>query len=153
MTSAILKRLPANGSDKEDKMDIHLRRRFLAAPFLIALTLSACQTAAPAVVSDRLFFGRNIPAGGSVSNEQWDDFVRAVVTPRFPKGLTIFQGNGQWLDPRGDVVREPVFVIEVFHDRSAAAEASIAAIAAEYKKRFGQDAVLRVTSGSVIRFY
>ena len=129
-----------------------LPRYFRAAALLIALTLSACQTA-PAILSDRLFFGRNIPAGGTVSDAQWNEFLRAVVTPRFPKGLTIFQGNGQWLDPRGDVVREPVFVIEVFHDRSAAAEASIAAIAAEYKKRFGQDAVLRVTSGSVIRFY
>ena len=129
-----------------------LPRCFRAAALLIALTLSACQTA-PAILSDRLFFGRNIPAGGTVSDAQWNEFLRAVVTPRFPKGLTIFQGNGQWLDPRGDVVREPVFVIEVFHDRSAAAEASIAAIAAEYKKRFGQDAVLRVTSGSVIRFY
>ena len=129
-----------------------LPRYFRAAALLIALTLSACQTA-PAILSDRLFFGRNIPAGGTVSDAQWNEFLRAVVTPRFPKGLTIFQGNGQWLDPRGDVVREPVFVIEVFHDRSAAAEASIAAIAAAYKKRFGQDAVLRVTSGSVIRFY
>ena len=129
-----------------------LPRCFRAAALLIALTLSACQTA-PAILSDRLFFGRNIPAGGTVSDAQWNEFLRTVVTPRFPKGLTIFQGNGQWLDPRGDVVREPVFVIEVFHDRSAAAEASIAAIAAEYKKRFGQDAVLRVTSGSVIRFY
>ena len=129
-----------------------LPRYFRAAALLIALTLSACQTA-PAILSDRLFFGRNIPAGGTVSDAQWNEFLRTVVTPRFPKGLTIFQGNGQWLDPRGDVVREPVFVIEVFHDRSAAAEASIAAIAAEYKKRFGQDAVLRVTSGSVIRFY
>ena len=129
-----------------------LPRCFRAAALLIALTLSACQTA-PAILSDRLFFGRNIPAGGTVSDAQWNEFLRTVVTPRFPKGLTIFQGNGQWLDPRGDVVRGPVFVIEVFHDRSAAAEASIAAIAAEYKKRFGQDAVLRVTSGSVIRFY
>ena len=127
-------------------------RCFRAAALLIALTLSACQTA-PAILSDRLFFGRNIPAGGTVSDAQWNEFLRTVVTPRFPKGLTIFQGNGQWLDPRGDVVREAVFVIEVFHDRSPDAEASIAAIAAEYKKRFGQDAVLRVTSGSVIRFY
>jgi len=105
------------------------------------------------MVADRLFFGRDIPAGGMVSDVDWAQFLATVITPKFPNGLTIFQANGQWLDPRGNLVREPVFVVEVFHEKSDAIDASIAAIAAEYKKRFGQDAVLRATSGSQIVFY
>ena len=129
---------------------------------IVVLALSGCHTvgahgyvAAPAqvLVADRLFFGRTVPAGGKVSDAEWEQFLRTVVTPRFPRGLTIWQGQGQWVDPRGDLVRETVFVVEVFHQKSEEAEASIAAIAAEYKKQFGQDAVLRVTSGSAVRFY
>jgi hypothetical protein len=119
--------------------------------FILLLTL-ACHTAAP-FVADRLFFGRNIPAGGTVSDAQWDAFVRDAVTPRFPKGLTVWQGKGQWLDPRGNVVHEDVYVVEIVHDPNPADEAAIAAIAAEYKKRFGQDAVMRVTERSTMRFY
>ncbi len=133
------------------------------AAILVAFTIAGCHSAdlrnarpappAQTLIADRLFFGRNIPAGGTVSDAQWSEFLRAVVTPRFPKGLTVWQGSGQWLDPRGDLVKESVFVVEVFHDAGDEAEASIAAIAAEYKKRFGQDAVLRVSSESLIRFY
>ena len=105
------------------------------------------------MVSDRLFFGRDIPAGGTVSDVDWAQFLATVVTPRFPEGLTIWQASGQWRDPRGNIVREPVFIVEIFHEKSDAIDASIAAIAAEYKKRFGQDAVLRAISGSQIVFY
>ena len=105
------------------------------------------------MVADRLFFGRNIPAGGTVSDVDWAQFMSTVVTPRFPKGLTVWQANGQWLDPRGIIVREPVFIVEIFHEKSDELEASIVAIAVEYKKRFGQDAVLRAVSGSQILFY
>jgi hypothetical protein len=128
-----------------------LTRRF--ASIILALTLLACQTAGPSFVADRLFFGRNVPAGGTVSDVAWEEFLRDVVTPRFPKGLTVWQARGQWLDPRGEIVREPVFIIEVFHERNEKDEAAIAAIAAEYKKRFGQDAVLQVISATEMRFH
>jgi uncharacterized protein DUF3574 len=125
---------------------------------ILALAVSSCRTAAvqtPAqtMVADRLFFGRDIPAGGTVSDVDWAQFLATVITPRFPEGLTIWQANGQWLDPRGNIVREPVFIVEIFHEKSDKVEASIVAIAVEYKKRFGQDAVLRATSGSQIVFY
>jgi len=128
--------------------------RAIAASFVIAALLAGgCQTIAPSMVADRMFFGRNIPAGGVVSESDWNDFLRSHVTRRFPKGLTVWQGSGQWLDPRGELVREPVFIVEVFHQPSDLTDQAIAAIAAEYKKRFGQDAVLRVITDSRIRFY
>lgn len=134
-------------------------KRRAASLYLALFIATSCRTAdlrAPAaqtVIADRLYFGRNIPAGGTVSESDWKQFVETIVTPRFPSGLTVFQGDGQWLDPRGTLVREAVFVLEVFHAGDAASEAAISAIAAEYKKRFGQDAVLRMSSGSAIRFY
>ena len=133
-------------------------RRLSTAALIFALALPGCRSAsvqstAQTMVADRLFFGRDIPAGGTVSDVDWAQFLSSVITPRFPEGLTIWQASGQWRDPRGNVVREPVFIVEIFHEKSAEIDASIAAIAAEYTRRFGQDAVLRATSGSQIVFY
>lgn len=123
---------------------------------VFALVLTACSyyvAPQPNVVIDRLFFGANIPGGGQVSAEEWQTFVREVVTPRFKEGLTIFEGNGQWLDPRGEIVREHVMVVEVAHPTRRGIDDDLRAIANEYKRRFRQDAVLRMTVPARMTFY
>lgn len=121
-----------------------MQRRFVLA---VLFALCACHSAAP-FVADRLFFGRNIPTGGTVSESQWVAFVRDVVTPRFPNGLTIFAAKGEW---RGGA--EDVYVVEIVHVPTPPDEEKIAQIAGEYKKRFAQETVLRVTSGARMRLY
>ncbi|HJW95565.1 MAG TPA: DUF3574 domain-containing protein [Thermoanaerobaculia bacterium] len=120
---------------------------------LAALLVIGMGCASNAVVVDRLFFGTNIPGGGVVSDDEWKSFVKDVVTPKFKDGLTVLEGDGQWLDPRGDLVREHVHIVEVAHKRDAATDDAIRAIADEYKKRFKQDAVLRVTEPVTLRLY
>ena len=127
-----------------------------AALVLLLCGLSACatgQAAGKASIGDRLFFGRAIPSGGNVTDAEWDAFVAEVVTPRFPDGLSIWRGQGQWRDAKGLVVREEMYSIEIFHEGTAAQENSISEIANEYKRRFRQEAVLRVTSKAAMRFY
>jgi len=129
------------------------------ASFALVFLLSACGhwtyyvAPQPNVVIDRLFFGTNIPSGGRVSDEEWKTFVRDVVTPRFKDGLTIFEGDGQWLDPRGDLVREHVMVVEIAHPTRGAIDDDLRVIADEYKKRFHQDSVLRLTVPARMVFY
>lgn len=125
------------------------RRAALAALLFLA---TACASTGGMVV-DRLFFGTNIPSGGQVSDEEWRTFIKDVVTPRFKDGLTVLEGDGQWLDPRGDVVREHVHIVEVAHKPGIDADQAIQSIAGEYKKRFKQDAVLRVTAPVTMRLY
>ena len=109
--------------------------------------------AGPAQVADRLFFGQSIPGGGMVSAEEWNAFLRDVITPRFPDGLTVWRADGQWLEARGVLAREPVIVLEVVHEPSPAVEDALREIAEEYKRRFAQEAVLRVTSTVFYRLY
>ena len=99
-----------------------------------------------AMVADRLVFGRAIPGGGTVSDAQWTRFMAEVVTPRFPNGLTVWHAEGQWTGSSGVLVREPVAVVEVLHPPDPETDAMMLAIAEEYRRRFGQDAVLRVTA-------
>jgi hypothetical protein len=128
------------------------RRLMLALVFL----LTACASVAPpvenAVIADRLFCGRAIPGGGMVSDEDWNAFMRDVVTPRFPDGLTIWRAEGQWRGKDGEMVREPVMIIEILHPLGGAFDRAIGEIAAEYRRRFRQDAVMRVTMPAWMEF-
>lgn len=107
----------------------------------------------PVLVADRLFFGRAIPGGGFVSEEEWAMFLHDVVTPRFPEGLTIWRAYGQWTDSRGQLIRESVLVLEVLHPPGPRVDSSLAAIARQYKGRFHQGSVLRVSTPAVGHFY
>lgn len=115
---------------------------------LVAILLLSC---AHGWVSERLYCGRSVPGGGMVSDEEWARFVAEVVTPRFPDGLTIWRADGQWREG-AEIVREPVMIIEVLHRGDPASRASIEAIAREYRTRFRQSAVLRVSSRASAAF-
>ncbi len=104
-------------------------------------------------VADRLVFGLAIPGGGAVSDSAWTAFFREIVTPRFPSGLTIWRAEGQWLDPHGVLVDEPVVVVEVFHAPDTPPDSVFEAIARTYRVRFKQDAVLRTSVDVRSRFY
>lgn len=95
---------------------------------------------------DRLYFGRAIADTGVVTDSAWVGFLRDVVTPRFPEGITVLRAEGQWRGANGSVVREPSFVLEVIHQRTSAGETALGEIIAEYKRRFRQEAVMRITS-------
>lgn len=137
-----------------------ITRLAIAAAFVLLLgacvarqTVPHADPAATTMVADRLFLGREIPGDGAVSDGEWAAFLEEVVTPRFPDGLTVWRAEGQWRDPRGITVREPVMVIEVLYPHGSEAEASIAEIAEEYRRRFRQDAVLRVTEDARVWFF
>ena len=118
---------------------------------LTVVLLTACAHLAPppedAVVSDRLFCGLSIPGGGEVTQQQLDAFIAEVVTPRFPEGFTLWRAKGQWRG--GD---EASFVIEIIHPFDAKIEAAVHEIAEEYRSRFHQDAVMRVTVPAKLEF-
>lgn len=102
-----------------------------------------CESGDSALVRDVLYFGRNRPDGGQVSDADWRAFLDEVVTPRFPAGLTVVEATGQWKSQSGQVERERAEVLTVLHAGDAPARRAIAEVAAEYKRRFQQEAVLR----------
>ncbi len=95
---------------------------------------------ATGVVSDRLFCGLSIPAGGTVAQAELDAFIEEVVTPRFPQGFTVWRAKGQWKGGSEDVM-----ILEFLRPNDPKLEAAVEQIAAEYRQRFRQEAVLRVT--------
>jgi hypothetical protein len=105
----------------------------------------ACASGEQASIAEVVYFGANKP-GGVVSPEEWSTFLREVVTPKFPAGLSVWQASGQWQGGDGTLTKESTFVLSLVHARASSFEASVRAIIAEYKRRFQQEAVLRVKS-------
>ena len=128
-----------------------LRPSFLAIAFFLAACAHVTPPIEQGVIADRLFCGRAIPGGGSVSDEEWSAFVHEMVTPRFPDGFTVWRAEGQWKGSDG-TVREPVMIIEILHPFDRRFDVMIEEIADEYRRRFRQDAVMRVTMPARMEF-
>jgi len=139
-------------------------RQSLAIAALL-LTLGGCATAPPptapstcraplkAMTQVDLYFGRNIPGGGEVSDAQWRQFLDEVVTPRFPDGLSVLDVYGQWKSTRtGALARERSKRLSIIVPDAAAAAANVEAIKAAYKQRFRQESVLQSEAGVCAAF-
>lgn len=130
----------------------------MARAVLAALLLCACAPAKRSagmepVVTERLYFGRNIGDTLGVNDSLWAIFVKDVVSAQFPAGFTVWGAAGGWRDSTGRTMREPTFVLEVVHPvGAAAADSAIAAVIAEYKRRFHQQSVLRVVTAGRANF-
>ena len=114
--------------------------------------VAACAVEDSAMVRDVVYFGRNRPDGGVVSDAEWQAFLNEVVTPRFPAGLTVVDAVGQWKGESGVVEQERSEIVTLMHDGGPRARTAVAELAAEYKRRFRQEAVLRERTPTCARF-
>ena len=92
----------------------------------------------------RMFFGRSRGGEEVVSDAAWRQFLAREVTPRFPDGLTVLDGDGQWRNSAGAIERERSKLLVVIASPGEASMRRTTEIARAYKTRFGQDSVLRV---------
>ena len=101
-----------------------------------------------------LFFGRDRGGRRAVSDAEWSDFLASVVTPRFPDGLTVFDGYGQWRNPASGLIgRSPdVKIVLIAAPRSPDLAARLAALIDAYKIRFHQQSVGIITRDSCAAF-
>ncbi|MFD1215926.1 DUF3574 domain-containing protein [Microbulbifer celer] len=111
----------------------------------------ACRAGESLQVYNRLYFGTRRP-GGAVSNAEWEDFLREVITPRFPEGLTVLTGRGQWQTTTGHIVRERSYVLTVVYPERAEKETAVAEVIQAYKNQFNQESVLRIRSQACVSF-
>lgn len=123
-----------------------------------AMTFETAQVSGTTTFADsyyrtELYFGRSIPGGGIVTEEEWDKFLAEVVTPRFPDGFTILKATGQYREANGTIDREPSEVLLFFYParKRTAGRRKIEEIRRAYVKQFKQESVLRFDYPSTVR--
>lgn len=137
------------------------RRHFLRAATLFPALLPQLsaeervnrpKAAAEVWARTELYFGTN-KRDGEVSDAEFANFVDLEVTKRFPDGLTLLTGYGQFRNSNGTLIREKSHVLVLFyplqiHD----AGKKIQEIRQLYKDAYEQESVLRVDSFSLVSF-
>ena len=100
-----------------------------------------------------LYFGRGKPDGSSVTDDEFRTFLDDIITPRFPNGLTVLSGAGQYRGSSGIIQRErSMFVILLYPAGEKSSSARIDEIRDSYRKTFAQESVLRVDDESCVNF-
>ena len=100
-----------------------------------------------------LYFGSQKPDGATVTEAEFEEFVDVIVTPRFPDGLTLLTGYGQFRNAANVIVEEQSFVMILLYPRDdKEAGAEIEEIRTAYKDAFAQESVLRVDSMARVSF-
>ncbi|MDQ3656296.1 MAG: DUF3574 domain-containing protein [Chloroflexota bacterium] len=115
-----------------------------------------CEATSPGVgaepwIRTELYFGTTLPDGSEMTADQWADFLDAEITPRFPDGLTVLEGYGQFLNSEGIIAGETSIVLIIFHPGEFVDESSVSIeeIRDAYETAFEQESVLRVDSEPV----
>ena len=107
----------------------------------------------PVMVQTELFFGRNVPSGGEVSEEDFQAFLEEVVTREFPAGLTVFDAYGQQQDRGAPLTGQKTKVVLLVHQKGSAGAAKVAKVIKEYRDRFGKPQVMHTTESVEPEFF
>jgi len=100
------------------------------------------------VVVAQLFLGRDISGREPVTDNEWSEFVAAVVTQEFPQGFTVLDADGQWQDHvTKNIGRERTKLLFVSADAEPAFYEKVLRVAKEYQTRFQQKSVRVVATG------
>jgi Protein of unknown function (DUF3574) len=101
-----------------------------------------------------LFFGLSKAKGTDVTNSEFQGFVDREITPRFPDGLTLLGGQGQFKNSSQVIVKEPSRLLILLYpmEKGNNSNRKIEEIRAVYKKTFQQESVLRTDNLSCVLF-
>jgi hypothetical protein len=130
-------------------------------PLILSFALVGCATAPPPPAcpagqeyrhTAQLFFGRNVGDKAGVSEADFRRFVDEELTPRFPDGLTVLDGGGQWRGEENRLIREASKVVLIVLPKGREVPGRIEVVRSAYKARFRQDSVLLITQAACVSF-
>ena len=113
---------------------------------------SACPEGTELFVRYEMFMGRSNQSGEVVDDAAWAAFLEDAVTPRFPDGLTVLDGRGQWRGSGGEIQKERSKLLVILAPPGDDGAWLIGEVSDEYKRRFDQESVLRVVSDGCVSF-
>jgi hypothetical protein len=100
-----------------------------------------------------LFFGRGIRGREPLTDAEWADFAAQTITPNFPDGFTVFDGEGQWRNPRtGRIAGDRTKIVLVAAKRELDLARRLSVVIDAYRTKFHQQSVGLITRNSCAAF-
>ncbi len=122
-------------------------------PLLPATPTSCLLPAEQRMLVAELFFARGVKGRQPVSDAEWAEFTAQAITPNFPDGFTVFDGEGQWRNPRtGQIAGGRTKIVLVAAKREPDLARRLSAIIDAYKAQFKQQSVGIITRDSCAAF-
>ena len=113
--------------------------------------------AGPAAVTEwiktEIYFGRDIPGGQEISRGAWMEFLDKAITPRFPKGLTVYETYGQMQHENGRIEQQSTWVVAVVHPKDPASDQAVREIIEAFRKQFNRAQVMRLSAPTAAQFF
>jgi uncharacterized protein DUF3574 len=100
-----------------------------------------------------LFFGRNIKGRQPLTDAEWGEFAAQTLTPNFPDGFTVLNGEGQWRNPQtGRIAGGRTKILLVAAKPEPDLSRRLSAVIDAYKTQFQQKSVGIITSDTCAAF-
>jgi hypothetical protein len=100
-----------------------------------------------------LFFGRGVTGRTPLTEVEWAEFAAETITPNFPDGFTVLDGEGQWRDPRnGHIAGSRTKILLVAARYTPDLAQRLSAVVDAYKTQFHQQSVGIITRAACAAF-
>jgi Protein of unknown function (DUF3574) len=100
-----------------------------------------------------LFFSRSVKGREPLTDAEWLEFAARTITPNFPDGFTVLDGEGQWRNPQtGHIAGTRTKILLVAAKREPDFAPRLAAVIDAYKTEFHQQSVGIITGDSCAVF-
>jgi hypothetical protein len=112
----------------------------------------ASQLAGKLFARTELLFGLSRSSGRNITDAEFQGFVDAEVTPRFPEGLTLLSGDGQFRNASGSTIREGSKLLILLYELDERRSRLVEEVRSAYKRAFEQESVLRTDTQLCVSF-
>lgn len=100
-----------------------------------------------------LFFGRDIKGRDPLTDAEWIEFVAQTITPNFPDGFTMIDGEGRWRNPQtGQIAGGRTKILLVAAKQAPDLGQRLSAVIDAYKAQFHQQSVGIIVRDSCASF-
>ena len=110
---------------------------------ILILFLNSCT--AGRMTETNLYFGQSKPAGGQITEAEWNQFKEKYISNVFKEGSTIVNVTGNWYDSQQHkLISEPAYQVIYLYKWNKQLSMQIDSLRSWYRTLFQQQSVLRV---------
>lgn len=105
------------------------------------------------LIKTELYMGKGVQGGYEITEKQFAEFIKKIITRYFPQGITVYETYGQMEEPDKTITKQATWVVAIVRARTAENDKKIKLIIDDYRKEFQSPQVMWTDSVVKARFY